>query len=181
MGGRVGEEMAFGQENVTTGAGDDFRVSSSKMHTRLVLTQDPSLSSIILQKATSIAENMVSRFGLSTKLGPRVLSGSMQEGAQLSPTTRETIDNEVNDLLNGSLTRARDVLTKHKQEHQALAEALLYFETLTAEQVKQILEGKLKTPKNRPTVANTAASPKTLPTSSKGIPAATGASGNIET
>uniref|UniRef100_A0A0V0J6K4 AAA+ ATPase domain-containing protein n=1 Tax=Schistocephalus solidus TaxID=70667 RepID=A0A0V0J6K4_SCHSO len=121
MGGRVGEELAFGADHVTTGAGDDFK------------------------KATVMAESMVSRFGLSQKLGPRVLSGSMQD-TQLSQATRDLIDKEITQLLNESLERARSILSAHRNEHKALAEALLYYETLNSEQVRQIIEGKLVPP-----------------------------------
>ncbi|VDK20259.1 unnamed protein product [Taenia asiatica] len=137
MGGRVGEEMAFGIDHVTTGAGDDFK------------------------KATAIAENMVSRFGLSKKLGPRVFVDSHQDGSQLSQATRDAIDGEVDDLLNASLTRAREVLTKHREEHQILAEALLFYETLSSDQVRDVLNGKLKVPKGaRPVRPGQASSPK---------------------
>ncbi|VDM01614.1 unnamed protein product [Schistocephalus solidus] len=111
MGGRVGEELAFGADH----------------------------------KATVMAESMVSRFGLSQKLGPRVLSGSMQD-TQLSQATRDLIDKEITQLLNESLERARSILSAHRNEHKALAEALLYYETLNSEQVRQIIEGKLVPP-----------------------------------
>ncbi|KAF6778833.1 hypothetical protein AHF37_01632 [Paragonimus kellicotti] len=124
MGGRVGEELAFGAEKVTTGSGDDFR------------------------KATSLAQNMVVRFGLSSKLGPRVVTDLRDN--QLSQATRDLIDKEVDQLLNDSLTRARTLLSNHAKSHKALAEALLHFETLTKDEVAAVLAGKLKPPKNPP-------------------------------
>ncbi|TGZ68614.1 hypothetical protein CRM22_004175 [Opisthorchis felineus] len=122
MGGRVGEEIAFGTDKVTTGAGDDFR------------------------KATLLAQNMVVRFGLSTKLGPRVVTDLRED--QLSQNTREMIDKEVDQLLNDSLNRVRALLTSHSKQHKTLAEALLHFETLTKEEVSAVLAGKMKPPKN---------------------------------
>lgn len=122
MGGRVGEEVAFGPNKVTTGAGDDFK------------------------KATTLAENMVARFGLSEKLGPRVLSGTLQD-SQLSQATRDTIDSEVNQILGDALERARRLLMSHKREHKALADALLHYETLTKAEVEQVIAGKLTPPR----------------------------------
>lgn len=89
----------------------------------------------------------MSRFGLSKKLGPRVFAAPNQNVSEVSQATRDAIDGEVDDLLNASLSRAREVLTQHQKEHQQLAEALLYYETLSGEQVREILEGKLKVPK----------------------------------
>lgn len=103
----------------------------------------------------------MSRFGLSKKLGPRVFVNSHQDGSQLSQATRDAIDNEVDDLLNASLARAREVLTKHREEHQILAEALLFYETLSSDQVRDVLDGKLKVPKGpRPVRPSSASSSK---------------------
>ncbi|CAH8561500.1 unnamed protein product [Heterobilharzia americana] len=124
MGGRVGEELAFGEDKVTTGAADDFR------------------------KATVLAQNMVKRFGFSSKLGPRIIP-DVHDG-QLSQTTRDMIDKEVDQLLNDSLTRVRTLLSGHSKQHKLLAEALLHFETLTKDEVVAVLAGKVKPPKNSP-------------------------------
>ncbi|CAH8552087.1 unnamed protein product [Dicrocoelium dendriticum] len=124
MGGRVGEEIAFGAEKVTTGAGDDFR------------------------KATALAHSMIVRFGLSSKLGPRVVADMRED--QLGQGTRDLIDQEVDQLLNNSLARVRALLNSHVKQHKLLAEALLHFETLTKEEVADVLAGKLKPPKNTP-------------------------------
>nr|CAH8857348.1 unnamed protein product [Trichobilharzia regenti] len=124
MGGRVGEELAFGTDKVTTGAANDF------------------------QKATALAQNMVKRFGFSSKLGPRVIPDTRD--GQLSQTTRDLIDKEVDQLLNESLTRVRNLLSSHSKQHKLLAEALLHFETLTKDEVVAVLAGKMKPPKNSP-------------------------------
>ncbi|CDS40874.1 ATP dependent zinc metalloprotease YME1 [Echinococcus multilocularis] len=155
MGGRVGEEVAFGPDHVTTGAGDDFK------------------------KATAIAENMVSRFGLSKRLGPRVFVNSHQDGSQLSQATRNAIDGEVDDLLNASLARARETLTKHREEHQILAEALLFYETLSSDQVRDVLDGRLKVPKGpRHVRPGSAPSPK-VPLSSNSQTSAVARKSNL--
>ncbi|KAH8872617.1 ATP-dependent zinc metalloprotease YME1 isoform 2 [Schistosoma japonicum] len=118
MGGRVGEELAFGTDKVTTGAADDFR------------------------KATALAQNMVKRFGFSSKIGPRVIPDTQDE--HLSQTTRDLIDKEVDQLLNDSLTRVRTLLSGHNKQHKLLAEALLHFETLTKDEVTAVIAGKMK-------------------------------------
>ncbi|KAA0200477.1 ATP dependent zinc metalloprotease YME1, partial [Fasciolopsis buskii] len=137
MAGRVGEELAFGTEKVTTGAGDDFR------------------------KATALAQNMVVRFGLSSKLGPRVVTDLRDNN--LSQNTRDVIDKEVDQLLNESLARTRSVLSSHSKQHKTLAEALLHFETLTKDEVNAVLTGKMKPPKNPPSPPPAAPSVPTIP------------------
>ncbi|VDQ03240.1 unnamed protein product [Trichobilharzia regenti] len=91
---------------------------------------------------------MVKRFGFSSKLGPRVIPDTRD--GQLSQTTRDLIDKEVDQLLNESLTRVRNLLSSHSKQHKLLAEALLHFETLTKDEVVAVLAGKMKPPKNSP-------------------------------
>lgn len=120
MGGRVAEELVFGMDKVTTGAADD------------------------LKKATLLATKMVKTFGMSDRVGLRDFS--VEENSafvtvnELSPQTSEVIDQEISRLLNESYMRAKDVLTKHKKEHKLLAEALLEYETLSSEEVKELFE-----------------------------------------
>ncbi|CAH8586065.1 unnamed protein product [Schistosoma margrebowiei] len=121
MGGRVGEELVFGADKVTTGAADDFR------------------------KATVLAQNMVKRFGFSSKIGPRVIPDTQDD--QIGQATRDLIDKEVDQLLNDSLTRVRTLLSNQSKQHRLLAEALLHFETLTKDEVIAVLAGKMKPPK----------------------------------
>ncbi|CAH8602783.1 unnamed protein product [Schistosoma rodhaini] len=123
MGGRVGEELVFGADKVTNGAADDFR------------------------KATILAQNMVKRFGFSSKIGPRVIPDTQDE--QLGEATRDLIDKEVDQLLNDSLTRVRTLLSSQSKQHKLLAEALLHFETLTKDEVLAVLAGKMKPPKTQ--------------------------------
>nr|CDS27040.1 ATP dependent zinc metalloprotease YME1 [Hymenolepis microstoma] len=124
MGGRVGEELLLGEDRVTTGASSDFNL------------------------ATSLASRIVCNFGMSKKLGPRVYRP--ERDGELSPATRDIIDKEVDELLNASLNRARETLTKHRKELQLLAEALLFYETLSLDQIKDVLAGKMKPQGNPP-------------------------------
>ncbi|VDK75702.1 unnamed protein product [Gongylonema pulchrum] len=119
MGGRVAEELVFGPEHVTTGAAND------------------------LKKATELAEKMVKTFGMSDKVGLRISdneSRSLISVNQLSPPMSEMIDREINRFLKESYDRAKEILTRHKKEHELLAEALLEHETLTIDEVKELLE-----------------------------------------
>ncbi|UMM22568.1 hypothetical protein L5515_003719 [Caenorhabditis briggsae] len=128
MGGRVAEELIFGDDKVTTGAADD------------------------LSKATQLAVQMVKVFGMSDKVGLRDYTADDKDSAlvkvsDLSPQTAELIDGEINRVLQESYKRAKDILTTKKKEHQLLAEALLEYETLSAEEVKRVITGqKIKRP-----------------------------------
>jgi len=117
MGGRAAEELIFGKDQVTTGASSD------------------------LNGATNIAEAMVTSLGMSEKVGLRVLNRNQDS---LSPAQEELIDSEVNSLLNGSYARAIAILRAHRGELEALAQALLKYETLDADDVKSIVEGNPK-------------------------------------
>ncbi|KAI1729230.1 peptidase family m41 domain-containing protein [Ditylenchus destructor] len=123
MGGRVAEELILGMENVTTGASDD------------------------LKRATQLAIEMVKRHGMSTTLGLRDYTvkdenNSLVSVNERSPQTNETIDQEIKKLLDESYARAKDLLTKYKKEHHALAEALLQYETLSADEIGLVIKGK---------------------------------------
>ncbi|KAM9308571.1 ATP-dependent zinc metalloprotease YME1L1 [Gastrophryne carolinensis] len=118
MGGRVAEEIIFGPENITTGASNDF------------------------DNATKIAKLMVTRFGMSEKLGVMTYSDT----GKLSPETQSAIEQEVRTLLKDSYERAKVILKTHAKEHKNLAEALLLYETLDAKEIQMVVEGKnLKT------------------------------------
>ncbi|XP_066301226.1 ATP-dependent zinc metalloprotease YME1L1-like isoform X1 [Branchiostoma lanceolatum] len=113
MGGRVAEELIFGPDNITTGASSDF------------------------EQATKIAKMMVTRFGMSEKLGVMVAS---ENG--LSPEMKAMIETEVRNMLKESYKRAENLLRTHAWEHKTLAEALLRYETLTADEIGEVLDGK---------------------------------------
>ncbi|CAH0761468.1 unnamed protein product [Diatraea saccharalis] len=124
MGGRAAEELIFGQDKITSGASSD------------------------LKQATSIACHMVREWGMSEKVGLRSMEpprASLTPGDQLGPYTNELVDGEIKKILSDSYERAKTILRNHAKEHKALAEALLKYETLDAEDIKAIMSGeKLK-------------------------------------
>ncbi|KAK6029207.1 ATP-dependent metallopeptidase HflB [Ostertagia ostertagi] len=118
MGGRVAEELIFGDDMVTTGAADD------------------------LKKASQLAVQMV---GLRDFTAEDSSTSALIKMSDLSPHTAEAIDREINQVLADSYQRAKEILVKHRyvqKEHQLLAEALLEYETLSAEEVRQVISGK---------------------------------------
>uniref|UniRef100_A0A672ZCC4 ATP-dependent zinc metalloprotease YME1L1 n=1 Tax=Sphaeramia orbicularis TaxID=375764 RepID=A0A672ZCC4_9TELE len=114
MGGRVAEELIFGDDNVTTGASSDF------------------------DGATKIAKMMVTRFGMSDKLGVMTYGDVSKQ----SPETQAAIEQEVRALLKDSYDRAKNILKTYSKEHKILADALLRYETLDAKEIQMVLEGK---------------------------------------
>jgi cell division protease FtsH len=127
FGGRVAEEMIFGEESVTTGASND------------------------IERATEIARNMVTKWGLSDKLGP--LSYSEEEGEvflgrsvtqhkQVSDGTARAIDEEVRRLIDSNYERAQGILTTHLENLHKMAQALIKYETIDEQQIKDIMEGR---------------------------------------
>jgi len=124
MGGRVAEELIFGKEKVTSGASSD------------------------LESATNTAEKMVKHLGMSDKVGLRV-NGDPRH-SDTSPATRELVDSEIKLLLDDSYRRATMMLTQHRKELVLLAEALLKYETLDAEDVRCIVEHKRPPPSKQP-------------------------------
>ncbi|XP_010902026.1 ATP-dependent zinc metalloprotease YME1L1 isoform X1 [Esox lucius] len=119
MGGRVAEELIFGDDYVTTGASSDF------------------------DGATKIAKMMVTRFGMSDKLGVMTYADLTKQ----SPETQAAIEQEVRVLLKDSYERAKNLLKTYSEEHKTLAEALLMYETLDAKEIKLVLEGKSLDPR----------------------------------
>ena len=126
MGGRVAEEIKFGKDNITSGASSD------------------------IQQATKLARSMVTQWGFSDKLG-RVAYGDNQEEVFLghsvartqnvSEETAQIIDAEVRRLIDEAYTEATHILTKNKKAWIAIAEGLLEYETLTGEEIKQLIAG----------------------------------------
>jgi len=127
MGGRVAEELIFGPENVTSGASSD------------------------IMSATRTARAMVTKYGFSDKVGIVYHGGNTGEESA-SAATRANIDSEVQLLTDSAYKRAKDLLTKYSKEHHLLAETLLEYETLTGDEVRDIVN-KRKKP-NRPIVNN---------------------------
>ncbi len=131
MGGRVAEDIIFGHDKVSSGASGD------------------------IQYATDLARNMVTKWGMSEKLGPLMYEQS-QEGylgmGQTSRTmagaeTNKMIDAEIKDLVEGGLKRATDILTEQEDKLHLLAQALLEYETLTGDEIEQLMkDGKIDRP-----------------------------------
>ncbi|XP_060656532.1 ATP-dependent zinc metalloprotease YME1L isoform X2 [Drosophila nasuta] len=117
MGGRAAEEIIFGTEKITSGASSD------------------------LKQATAIATHMVKDWGMSEKVGLRTIESAkgLGSGETLGPNTVEAVDTEIKRILSDSYERAKAILKKHTKEHKALAEALLKYETLDADDIKAIL------------------------------------------
>lgn len=121
MGGRVAEELIFGAHNITSGASSD------------------------LERATQVAMNMVEKLGMSVRIGlvshggGRGGRGGRDGGGKPSEATRAAIDEEVRRLCDESYTRAKKLLASKKGELHALAEALMERETLTGEEVREVL------------------------------------------
>lgn len=124
LGGRIAEEVMYGKDRVTTGAGSD------------------------LQKAAELAREMVINQGMGTKLRDQVFH--VEEGMmidrltherQYSDDTAKIIDDEVEGLITEAATRAREVIKANKDKLELLKDALLDKETVEAEEVIQILKG----------------------------------------
>jgi cell division protease FtsH len=127
MGGRVAEEMVFGREKVTSGAASD------------------------IEQATKLARMMVTRWGLSDKLGTVAYGENQDEvflGYQvsrqqnISEATAQTIDAEVRKLVEAGYAEATQILTDKRADLEVLAKGLLEFETLTGDEIKDLLEGR---------------------------------------
>ena len=129
MGGRIAEEVFMNQ--MTTGASNDF------------------------EQATQLSQNMVSRWGMSDALGPRVygdnqsevfLGREMSTHRNVSPDTAEKVENEVSRIIDQEYARAREIIEENSEKIEAMAKALLEWETLDSGQVDQIMAGEEPTP-----------------------------------
>jgi ATP-dependent Zn protease len=121
MGGRVAEELIFGPDEVTSGASSD------------------------IQQATKLARAMVTKFGLSDKVGVMHLD----EQTLQSGETQRYVDGEVRRLLTESYERATSVLKTHRKELDILANGLLEYESLSGQEIVGLLKGKKPDMKNR--------------------------------
>ncbi|KAJ4903041.1 ATP-dependent zinc metalloprotease FTSH 4 [Raphanus sativus] len=114
MGGRVAEELIFGESEVTSGASSD------------------------LEQATKLARAMVTKFGMSKEVG-LVAHNYDDNGKSMSTETRLLIEREVKLLLEKAYNNARNILTVYNKELHALANALLQKETMSGKQIKELL------------------------------------------
>jgi cell division protease FtsH len=126
MGGRVAEEIIFGKEKITTGASNDIKV------------------------ATSLARNMITKWGFSEKIGPVMVGEDKEDGArydvgsnkEVSEKLAESVDKEVDKLLRDSYKLAKNIIIKHKKKLEVLAKALMEYETITGDEIKDLIAGK---------------------------------------
>merc|ERR1712166_445656 len=119
MGGRVAEELILGKENTTSGASSD------------------------IASATNIARNMVTKYGFSDEIG-LVRYGGTTGQEHASEETRNKIDSEVKKLTDSSFKRAREILTKYSKQHHLLAKTMLEYETLTGDEVSDLIKKGVK-------------------------------------
>jgi len=130
-GGRVAEEIIFGEDRVTTGASND------------------------IERATQMARNMVTKWGLSDEMGPIAygeqedevfLGRSVTQHKNVSDETARRIDEVVRGILDREYARAKRILTEKLGILHAMAEALLTYETIDREQVAEIMAGRTPSP-----------------------------------
>ncbi|MBL3555626.1 ATP-dependent zinc metalloprotease FtsH [Marinobacter sp. JB05H06] len=128
FGGRIAEELTLGFDGVTTGASND------------------------IERATSLARNMVTRWGLSEKLGPLQYDTDSEEPflgrsagqAQTvySPETAQRIDEEVRNIIDSCYEKARQLLIDNREKLDMMADALMKYETIDRHQIDDIMEGR---------------------------------------
>jgi cell division protease FtsH len=125
-GGRIAEELIFGKDKVTTGASSD------------------------IERATEIAKNMVTKWGLSDKMGPMsysdedgevFLGHSVTQHKTMSDDTAKQIDSEVRKLINKSYDAATKMINDNMDKLHAMSEALLMYETIDKDQIDDIMSG----------------------------------------
>ena len=124
-GGRIAEEQIYGPDMVTTGASND------------------------IERATAIARNMVTKWGLSDNLGPLLYeeedNGSFMgtsRNANVSGEISKQIDIEIRNIIDRNYKRAQNILQEHANELELMTEALMTYETIDADQIKNIMEGR---------------------------------------
>jgi cell division protease FtsH len=129
FGGRIAEEIFMGQ--MTTGASNDF------------------------ERATDLARNMVTRWGMSDELGPMVygenegevfLGRSVTVHKNVSETTMQKVDAEIRRIVDQQYQLARRLIEQHRDKVETMAKALLEWETLDADQINDIMEGRAPRP-----------------------------------
>ena len=127
FGGRIAEDMILGSSGVTTGASND------------------------IERATEIARNMVTKWGLSERLGPLsyseedgevFLGRSVTQHKQVSDDTANAIDEEVRKIIDANYARAEEILQENVDKLHVMAKALVKYETIDSDQIKDIMAGK---------------------------------------
>lgn len=140
FGGRIAEEVFMNQ--MTTGASNDF------------------------ERATQLARDMVTRYGMSEAMGPMVyaenegevfLGRSVTKTTHVSELTMQKVDAEIRRIIDEQYAVARRLIEENRDKMEVMAKALLDWETIDAEQIKDIMEGRQpRPPKNAPNAAQTA-------------------------
>lgn len=127
FGGRIAEELIFGKDSVTTGASND------------------------IERATDLARNMVTKWGLSERLGPLTysedegevfLGRSVTQHKNMGDDTARIIDQEIRSLIDSNYERAENILKERMDILHAMTEALMKYETIDANQIDALMEGK---------------------------------------
>ncbi|MDX1433363.1 MAG: AAA family ATPase, partial [Gammaproteobacteria bacterium] len=127
FGGRIAEQLVFGADSVTTGASND------------------------IQRATEIARNMVTKWGLSEKLGPLTyseeegevfLGHSVTQHKLVSDETAHLIDEEIRNIIDRNYARAETLLKENIEKLHTMADALIKYETIDTKQIQDIMAGK---------------------------------------
>ena len=128
FGGRVAEEEIFGEDAVTTGASND------------------------IERATGLARSMVTKWGLSTKMGPLAyaeeenevfLGKSVSQQKTVSDETAHTIDSEIRHIIDVQYKRATKLIKDNMEKMHIMADALMKYETIDAKQIDEIMDGKI--------------------------------------
>jgi len=160
FGGRVAEELIFGLEQITTGASND------------------------IERATQMARNMVTKWGLSERLGPLAysedegevfLGHSVTRHKMMADETAHAIDEEIRKFIDRGYNRAQEILTANMDKLHLMAEALLKYETIESEQIDDLMAGKRPNPPKGWTEDDRRAPPTVKTTEDEGeIPGAIG-------
>jgi cell division protease FtsH len=132
FGGRIAEGMTLGPDGITTGASND------------------------IERATKMAKSMVTKWGLSEKLGPLMYAEDDEEvflgmsagtaRAQVSNETAMKIDVEVRTIIDGCYATAEKILEENKQKLEVMKDALLEYETIDKVQIDEIMAGRKPNP-----------------------------------
>jgi cell division protease FtsH len=131
FGGRVAEELIFGADSVTTGASND------------------------IERATALARNMVTKWGLSNKMGPLTyaeeenevfLGKSVTQTKHVSDETAHTIDSEIKKIIDVQYNIATKIIRDNLKKLHAMSDALMKYETIDSKQIDQIMDGKKPSP-----------------------------------
>ena len=127
MGGRVAEEIIFGPDKITTGAGNDIKV------------------------ATQLARKMVTQWGLSDEIGPILVGDDKEEvflghaigrSNHISNELAMKIDGEIKNIIDHAYKTAKSIIVKHKKQLEAIANALIEHEVLSGQEMLDLINGK---------------------------------------